>query len=219
MDKQYDEIMKELERIEKSEPENQEEELDKLTKALEADLKGDDNEEADDKDKQGGEPAGDDEGDPAEPGEDLGKSMDEDMESELIKASEAYADLTKSVEDGIGGLHDELELMQKSMAALMNLNIKQAKVIAEMVKSRKDDTEAISKSLESIAGRPVAPVSAKIGIAGSSETPLAKSSSEIHDALLKAVQEGKIQAQYLSMYGTYRNVDVLPEDVKQIIGC
>lgn len=211
----YDEAMKELDQLQKSEGENIETELDELTKALEAELAGEEDLAKSAKSDKDDEDDEDDEDDDKP----FGKSDDSDFDDELVKASEAYADLTKSVEEGIGGIYAELDAMKKSMAALMNLNIKQAKVIAEMMKSQKEDTETIAKSLESVGAKPTMPNSAKIGVAGSTEAPMTKSHSEVHDALLKAIQEGKVQAHYLSMFGTYRNVDVLPEEVKQAIGC
>lgn len=211
----YDEAMKELDQIQKSEDESIESELDELTKALEAEIAGEEDlaKSDDDDDKRDDDKGGDDDDKP------FGKSDDSDFDDELVKASEAYADLTKSVEEGIGGIYAELDAMKKSMAALMNLNIKQAKVIAEMVKSQKEDAEAIAKSLESVGAKPTMPNSAKIGVGGTTEAPMSKSYSEVHEALLKAIQEGKVQAHYLSMFGTYKNTDMFPEDVKQAIGC
>lgn len=209
----YDEAMNELDQLQKSENESIETELDELTKALEAEIAGEEELAKSDKEED------DDEDNDDEDDKPFGKSDDSDFDDELVKASEAYADLTKSVEEGIGGIYAELDAMKKSMAALMNLNIKQAKVIAEMVKSQKADTETIAKSLESVGAKPTMPNSAKIGVGGTTEAPMTKSHSEVHDALLKAIQEGKVQAHYLSMYGTYRSVDVLPEEVKQAIGC
>lgn len=211
----YDKAMEELEEIQKSDDAATEDELDVLTKSLEEEMAADlsksgkdddDDDDADDDDKEG-EPEG------------MGKSDDSDFDDELIKASEAYADLTKSVEDGIGGIFSELDSMKKSMAALMNLNIKQAKVIAELAKSRKEETEAITKSLATIGAAPTIPGKAVIGI-GASEAPaeLKKSTSEITELLVKAANDGKIDARYLSIYGTYKTVDSLPDSVKQTIG-
>lgn len=211
----YDKAMEELDEIQKSDDAATEDELDALTKSLEEELASDlsksdkeeDDDDTDDKDDEGGEP------------EDMGKSDDSDFDDELIKASEAYADLTKSVEVGIGGIFSELDFMKKSMAALMNLNIKQAKVIAEFAKSRKEETEAITKSLATIGAAPTIPGKAVIGI-GASEAPaeLKKSTSEITELLVKAANDGKIDARYLSIYGTYKTVDSLPDSVKQTIG-
>jgi len=221
----YDEAMKELDQVEKSMQTEQEDELDALTKALEEEIAGEDLNKSKDEsveEKSEKKPQESDEDDKDEDDEDdkeMEKSDHDDFDDELIKASEAYADLTKSVEDGIGGLYAELDAMKKSMAALMNLNIKQAKVIAEMVKSRKDDVETINKSLQIAGASAVAPNKAVIGMGGNSESPMQKSVSYIQDELLKAVQEGKVQAHYLSMFGTYKNVNMLPEEVKQAIGC
>lgn len=214
----YDEAMKELDQIQKSDDQTTEDELDALTKALEeeiatgdlakSDKEGDDGDDGDD--GKGGDDDDDD--------KPFGKSED-DFDDELIKASEAYADLTKSVEIGIGGLFSELDAMKKSMAALMNLNIKQAKVIAEMVKSRKDETDAITKSLSTLGAAPTVPNKATFGVSGGQEVPMTKSVSEIQDALLKAVQEGTVAAQNLAAFATYKDINRLSSEVRQVIGC
>jgi len=215
----YDKAMAELDDIQKSDDAIKEDELDALTKSLEEELaedlsksdkpnpfeKKDDDEDGDDSD--------DDDDDEAK------KSMSDDFDDELIKASEAYADLTKSVEEGIGGIYSELDSMKKSMAALMNLNIKQAKVIAELAKSRKEDTDSIAKSIQAMGATPTAPGKAVLGI-GASDAPaeLKKSVAEITELLVKAANEGKIDTRYLSIFGTYKTVDTLPDSVKQTIG-
>jgi Mg2+ and Co2+ transporter CorA len=219
----YDKAMEELDQVEKSMQTEQEDELDALTKALEEEIAGEDlnkSEDESDVEKSKKKPQESDKDDEdCEEDKEMEKSDHYDFDDELVKASEAYADLTKSVEDGIGGLYAELDAMKKSMAALMNLNIKQAKVIAEMVKSRKDDVEAINKSLQIAGAAPMAPNKAVIGLGRNDESPMQKSVSDIQDQLLKAVQEGRVQSQYLSMFGTYKNIDMLPEEVKQAIGC
>lgn len=213
----YDKAMEELEEVQKSDDAATEDELDVLTKSLEEELAAD----LSKSDKEDDDDAGNDDDDDDKEGEPegMGKSDDSDFDDELIKASEAYADLTKSVEVGIGGIFSELDFMKKSMAALMNLNIKQAKVIAEFAKSRKEETEAITKSLATIGAAPTIPGKAVIGI-GASEAPaeLKKSTSEITELLVKAANDGKIDARYLSIYGTYKTVDSLPDSVKQTIG-
>jgi len=215
----YDKAMEELDVIEKS-GQTEEDELDALTKSLEEELdeslsKGKheepDGDECGDKDDDGDDDKG---GEP----EKMDKSDNDEFQEELIKASEAYADLEKSVHEGIGGVILELDVMKKSMAALMNLNIKQAKVIAEMAKSRKEESESIAKSLSALAGAPMTPNAAKIGLGGTQEEPIKKSASEITDLLLKAVQEKSVDARYLSIYGTYKTLDCLPESVRTTIG-
>lgn len=214
---EYNKAMEELDAIEKS-SQPEEDELDALTKSLEEELgedlsksekdddKDDDDKDDDEKD-EGGEPEG------------FGKSEDEEFADELIKASEAYASLEKSVQEGIGGVFAELDAMKKSMAAMMNLNIKQAKVIAEMSKSRKEETDAISKSLQNIGSAPVAPGKAVLGIGASEQTEqLQKSVSEVTELLVKAANAGSIDARYLSIYGTHKNIACLPDSVKTTIG-
>lgn len=217
----YDNAMSELDQIEKSmQPEV--DELDELTKSLEEEL-------GEDLSKSHSEPDGDEDGkDEDEDGDgkdeepkSMDKSENEEFADELVKASEAYADLEKSIHEGIGGIYAELDSMKKSMAASMNLNIKMAKVIAELSKSRKEESDTIHKSIQAMGAAPVAPGKAVIGLgsADPTEAKIEKSVSEIHDALLKAVQEGKVAAQNLSHFGTYKDVTRLPAEVRQAIGC
>ncbi len=212
-----DKAMDELDQIAKAQGEEKDE-LDELTKALEEEL-GDDlskgHKEPDgDEDDKGKEPVGQDEND-----EDLDKSQDDGFDEELVKASEAFASLEKSVRDMTEGLSGEVGSLKKSMAALLNLNIKQAKVIASLAKSRDEDGERIAKSLEALAGAPMAPNKAVIGTGSSVETEtLKKSHSEIQEALQKAISEGKVAAGWLSNWGTHKDVNRFPEDVKTAIG-
>lgn len=216
----YENAMAELDAIEKS-GQPQEDELDALTKSLEAELgeslskSKDEDEEGDDDSKEEDEEEDKDEG--SEP-EGFGKSENDEFADELIKASEAYADLEKSVQDGIGGVLGELGSIKKSMAALMNLNIKQAKVIAELVKSRQGESENITKSLAALAGAPMIPNQAKIGLGGEQEETIRKSVSETTELLIKSVQEGSTDARYLSLYGTHKTIECLPESVRKTIG-
>lgn len=214
----YDKAMEELDAIEKS-SQPEEDELDALTKSLEEELGEDlskskeEDKEDDDDDKD------DDEKDEGDEPEGFGKSEDDDFADELIKASEAYASLEKSVQEGIGGVFAELDAMKKSMAAMMNLNIKQAKVIAEMSKSRKEETDAIAKSLQNIGSAPVAPGKAVLGIGASEQTEqLQKSVAEVTELLVAAANAGSIDARYLSIYGTHKNLACLPDSVKTTIG-
>lgn len=213
--------MQELDDVEKSIQGEEESELDALTKALEEEIGKDlsksydaadeDLAKSDGEEEKEGEE--DDDGD-----DDMDKSDMSDFDDELVKASEAYADLTKSVQDGIGGVLDELDAMKKSMAALMNLNIKQAKVIAELVKSRKDDVAAITDMAKSIGAAPMAPGKAVFGVGGGQEQKIEKSVSEVTMDLTKAVQDGRVEARFLSIYGTHKDVDRLPESVRKEIG-
>ena len=217
----YDNAMAELDQIEKSmQPEVNE--LDELTKSLEAEL-GEDLSKSHpepDGDEEGEDDDGDGDGKDDEPKK-MDKSQEDDFADELIKASEAYSDLEKSIHEGIGGIYAELDSMKKSMAASMNLNIKMAKVIAELSKSRQQEADTINKSIQAMGAAPMAPGKAVIGLgsADPTEAALTKSVSEIHDALLKAVQEGKVAAQNLSHFGTYKDVTRLPAEVRQAIGC
>lgn len=213
--------MQELDDVEKSIQGEEESELDALTKALEDKIGEDQSKSDDEEDDEKGEDDDEKSEDDDEKGEDdddMGKSDMSDFDDELVKASEAYADLTKSVQDGIGGVLDELDAMKKSMAALMNLNIKQAKVIAELVKSRKDDVAAMADMAKSIGAAPMAPGKAVFGVGGAQEQKIEKSASEITMDLTKAVQDGRVEARFLSIYGTHKDVDRLPESVRKEIG-
>jgi t-SNARE complex subunit (syntaxin) len=218
-----DKAMEELDDLEKSVKEEPKDELDELTKSLEEEL-GDEltksHKEPDgDEDDKGAEPVGQEEED-GEGEADLYKStQDENYDEELVKASDAFASLEKSVQDMTAGLSGEVDSLKKSVAALLNLNIKQAKVIASLAKSRHEDMERIEKSVTELGAKPLSPGQAKFGIGGVEVVEeLTKSISDISESLTKAVQAGKVDARYLSIYGTYKDVARLPEDVKKIIG-
>ena len=210
--------MEELDQVEKSLQGEEESELDALTKALEEELgedlsKSEDPAE-DDLSKGHKEPDGDGKEDKG-----MEKSDDYGFDDEIIKASEAYDELTKSVQDGIGSVLEEVDSIKKSMAALMNLNIKQAKVIAELVKSRKDDVNAMAEMAKSVGSAPVAPGKAVLGMGNDGSIGnLQKSVGDVHEALLKAVSEGKVNSHYLAVFGTYKDVERLPQEVRQAIG-
>lgn len=230
---EFDQAMHELDALAKSQEEPVVDELDALAKSLEEELGADlakskdgdavaadpdkDKEKGDDPDK-GGEPEPIVKSDEPEP---IVKSDEPvSLDDELIKASEAFCDLEKSVYSGFGSLHEEFETLKKSVAALINLNVKQALAIVDLTKSRQSDMELIHKSMESLGAGPVIPNKAVLGLGtGGEEVPMTKSVSEIHDELLKAVQGGKVDAHYLSSFGTYKDVNRLPEEVRQIIGC
>lgn len=217
--KAYKEAMEELETIEKSQTADSDpqEELDELTKSLEEEL-GEDlhkskDSDADDKDGDS-DPLPEDDKDE----DDLDKSDGEEFGDELIKASEAYASLEKSVNEFGMSVSEELDTMRKSMAALMNLNIKQAKVIASLAKSI-PEMGAITKSMADLASQPTSPSKAILGIKDSDSTePLQKSISEVTGLLTAAVSAGKIDARHLSVFGTYKDVTRLPKEVQTIIG-
>lgn len=210
----YDKAMEELDEIAKSQQEPHQEELktlDDLTKSLEEEL-GEDLSKSEDDDNDSD---GDD--DVVEKSEDSS-----DYEDELVKASEAYASLEKSVMVGMDEIGGGLDVMRKSMAALMNLTIKQAKVIAgqsrandELVKS----VQELAKSVETLGSQPVGASRTMLGTGSTTtEEKIEKSRAEIQDALLKAVQAGTVASQYLTIYGTYKDVNRLPPDVRQAIG-
>jgi Mg2+ and Co2+ transporter CorA len=221
--------MDELDELEKSVPETKSDELDELTKSLEEEL-GEDlsksqeeldedlskSEKEEEKEEKKEEKEEEDKGGEPEP---IDKSQDDNYDEELVKASEAFASLEKSVSAIGNGLGEEIYDLKKSLAALLNLNIKQAKVIASLAKSRNEDMERIEKSMSALGSKPVIPGQACFGLgAGEHVEELAKSISEISELLTKAVQEKKVDARYLSIFGTTKDVGRLPDDVKKIIG-
>lgn len=214
----YDKAMEELDQIAKSQQDETHEELetiDDLTKSLEEEL-GEDLTKSEDEEKDG-------EGEDDDDEDDCNKSESGEYDDELVKASEAYASLEKSVMEGMGELGGELDTMRKSLAALMNLNIKQAKVIAGQTRQTEDLLKSVQdlvKSVESFGAQPVGVSSTKLGVgsAAGPEEPVKKSHSEIQEALIKAIDEGKIAAHCLSIYGTYKDINRLPQDARKAIG-
>lgn len=145
-----------------------------------------------------------------------GQQTDEEL---MIEASECFRDLQKSVVDGQEATLGELDVLKKSVGALLNLNIKLAGVVGDLVKSQRADMEEMKKSLGSMGATPMAPNAARIGT-GAAETEegeLKKSRPEIQEALQKAVQEGKVASYWLSNFGTHKNVELLPQEVRDII--
>jgi len=197
--------MAELDELEKSQDDD--DGIDEMIKALEEEIgdlaKSDDERNADGTDedeKDGGD--GEDEKD----GEPVNKS-EEEFTEELIKASEAYASLEKSVSEGIGEVNTEVSELKKSMSSLLELNIKQAKVLGSLYKAVKE-----------MGAAPIGRSRTALGLGSRDAENLEKSVPEITELLIKAVQEKKIDAHYLSTYGTYKTLDVLPDEVKTAIG-
>ena len=209
----YDKAMEELDQLAKSQEEKPEEleTIDDLTKALEEEL-GEDLAKSEEDDEEE-----DDEGEEPE----VEKSQDEDYDDELVKASEAYASLEKSVVEGIGEIGGGMETMSKSIAALMNLNIKQAKVIAGQAKQNEELVKSIQelvKSVQELGGQPVAPNKAVLGVGGHDETPIAKSTSDVRELLIKAVFDKKVDSRWLSLFDSHKTVDIFDAATKQAIG-
>jgi len=151
----------------------------------------------------------------------LRKSQQTQMTEEelLVEASELYRDLTKAVVEGHESTLGELDVLKKSVGALLNLNIKLAGVVGELVKSQRADMEEMKKSLGSMGAGAVVPNAARIGTGAAEheEGELKKSRPEIQEALQKAVQEGTVAAYWLSNFGTHKNVELLPQEVRDII--
>lgn len=194
----------ELDELEKSFDDGTE--LDELLKALDEEVEDLEKSSGDDGGDDGDGEGGDDEGDGGDP---IDKSEDEDFTEELIKASQAYADLEKSVTEGIESVNSEVSCLQKSVESLLALSVKQAKVIGSLV-----------KSVQEIGAQPVGASKTQLGVGSQQDDgkEMTKSVSEISDMLLKAVQEDKVDARYLSIFGTYKTPDVLPAEVKEAIG-
>jgi hypothetical protein len=157
----------------------------------------------------------------AKDAETLRKSQERQSEDDLlVEASEAYANLQKSVETGTNAMLGEMDVLKKAVGSLLNLNIKLAGVIGDITKSKDENLERIAKSVSTIAAAPVAPNAARLGTGSAvegEEGDLKKSTSEIMESLQKAVQEGKAHAQYLTDFGTYKNVERLPAEVRKLI--
>lgn len=204
--------MAELDELEKSQDDDG---IDEMIKALEEEIgdlvKSGDSDEGEDDEGEGEDDEGegeDDEGEGEddEDGEPVNKS-EEDFTEELIKASEAYASLEKSVSEGIGEVNTEVSELKKSMSSLLELNIKQAKVLGSLYKAVKE-----------MGAAPIGRSRTELGLGSRNAENLEKSVPEITELLIKAVQEKKIDAHYLSTYGTYKTLDVLPDEVKTAIG-
>jgi len=215
--------MAELDSIEKSVEEPQDE-LDELTKALEDEL-GEDLSKACKKDEKCDEDDEDDEDDEKDEGAEpkpFGKSQDDDYDEELVKASEAFASLEKSMGDNIGVLANDINDLRKSLAALLNLNIKMAKVTASLVKSHQDDSERLAKSMATmtaLGSTPVAPGKAVIGVGSAVQTEgLQKSTTEVRESLIKSVSEGKVEAKWLGVYDRFKTTDIFTDEVKNALG-
>lgn len=225
--------MAELDDLEKSESE-QPNEIDDLTKSLEAELgtdlsksckktdggKNKYENENEDEDEDEDEDENEDENENNSDPKGFGKSQDSDAyDEELVKASEAFASLEKSVSEMGYGVTTEINDIKKSLTALLNLNIKQAKVIATLAKSQNEVNEQLTKSISFVGSQPTMPNKAVIGTGTSIESnELKKSISEVSELLVKAVQEKKIDSRYLSIFGTHKDVSMLSDDVKKIIG-
>ncbi|KAA0888757.1 hypothetical protein [Oryzomonas rubra] len=217
--------MAELDAIEKSVSGEQESEIDTLTKSLEDELGGAAAAQAD---LAKSTASDDDKG--AEPEPENDSDADDDVEKsqqsaafseELVKASEMYATLTKSVQDGMDTTIGALDVIRKSLAASLNLQIKTAQVVGMLVKAMPDtdSLEGIKKSIDSLAGGAVIPNKAVLGMGEAEHIEKSeKTNSEVREALNKAVDEGRVAAGYLSVFGTYRDVNRLPEDVRKEIG-
>lgn len=211
--------MQELETMEKSLTDGSQDEVDTLVKALDdqadqlADEMAKSHKEPDgDEDEKGKEPLSQEEGEDV----DLEKSLtDKEVETELVKASEAFEALEKSIFDGMdeirnenAALREEVAVLAKSVNALLGLNVTSAKVIG-----------ALTKSVQAMGAEPMGTSRTVLGIGGKGEEEnLTKSRSEVQEALTKAIQEQKIDARWLSIFGV-KGIAGLTEDVKTIIGC
>ena len=215
-----DTALQELEAMEKSLTDGKgTDEVADLIKALDAEadalIKG--HEEPDgDEDEKGKEPVGAEEDDKEK--EEMEKAIIESNREELIKASDAYEALEKSVSVGMDDLREQVGTLTASVNALLGLNVTAAKVIGALTKSVQEQQESLNKSLKEIGAAPVGTSKTTLGIGShDSELPLEKSRGEIQELLTKAVQEKKVDARWLSIYGV-KGINGLTEDIKQIIG-
>lgn len=201
-----DVTLKELASIEKSMTEEKgkgEGDLEALAKATkEAEEKKKEEEE----EKKRKEAENKEEGEGGEDDEEIEKALQGEIDQELVKASDAFASLEKSVNDGMADLKGQVEDLMKSVSSVVKINIAQAKVIG-----------ALTKSIQDMGGLP-APSRTHLGKGKQEEGgELKKSASEAREALTKAVQDGKVRAEYLSI-SAVRGFKSLPDDVLEAAG-
>lgn len=199
-----DETLKELADIEKSMTEEKgkgEGDLEALEKAAK---EAEEKKKKEDEEEKARKEAGGEEVDDVD---DLEKALQGELDQELVKASEAYASLEKSVTAGMSDLKGQVESLMKSVASVVKINIAQAKVIG-----------ALTKSVQDMGGLPVGGSRTHIG-KGKQENnnELKKSISEAREALTKAVQDGKVRPDYLSI-SAVRGFKSLPDDVLEASG-
>lgn len=205
---------------------NGDENLETLLKSLEAEaealeksMDGD----ADDKDGDSDpEPADNDKED--EDADDLNKS--DQQPSDLLKsiqdalnsdqfqmASEAYEALEKSVNDGfarIDGMTGQIETLSKSIKACLGIQISTAKCLGELV-----------KSVQEIGAQPVGASRSQFGVGSHEQAEKkgldAQPAHMIQEALEKAVNDKKVDSRCLSIWGTHRSVERLPNDAHEFL--
>jgi hypothetical protein len=203
-----------------------EDELAALAKSLEKELGGDplvksegEKEPDGDEDDDGKEPTDDKDDKGATP---MAKSQVEQDDEALVLASEAYGALQKSVMEGTEATLGEMETIKKSLGALLNLSIKLAGVVGQLHEDRHENMERMAKSLETLAASPMIPNSARIGTGAVDQDletgELKKSNSEVQDLLMKAISEKKVDPYHLSAFGTHKDINRLPAEVREIIG-
>ncbi len=245
---EYDAAMLELDTLSKSKEEPLDE-LGALTKALEAEIAGDALKKSGDgdADNEGGPSDGDEDNEDDEKDKDAEPEMeksirlaaeaealrksqeaDEDYE-EMVKASEAYSALEGTIQKSHGTIAEQLGALSKGLAAVMDLNVKIASVVASqsaeltaMKKSRVEELDTLQKSMATLGAKPVMPNTAVLGIGtatkATTEEPMTKSVSEINELLLNGYNEGKVDVRYIGIYGTHKTLDCLPEAVRKTIG-
>lgn len=136
------------------------------------------------------------------------------QDKELIKASVAFESLEKAIHSSIANLDSEIRNLKKSVACIAKINVAQAKVVATMAKSRENDFNRLIKSIGSVPTQ----TGVSLGVGSSARSESNISNADIQEKLIKAVQTGGIDARYLSIYSTYKDVSRLPEDVRRIVG-
>lgn len=141
------------------------------------------------------------------------KALGSDTFDALQQASEAYAGLQKSVEEGMGTINTDVEALKKSVADGIDLNSKIAMAVVGL-------TKTVQTLVKSMGKQPLMPNKAVIGTGDhdDSDGTLKKSFSEISEALQKAVTDGEVLPQHLTIWGTYRDVERLPAAFRTKLG-
>lgn len=157
---------------------------------------GDDNaDDGDDEDDKGGEP--------------VKKSVTEDeLADELIKASEAYAELELSVQSMEKSFNEQIGSLTDAVATLTQLMQATGKGVVSLSKSVRDGMEILGGL----------PAPGKAPVVGERREPTAgRTKSEVVNLIKSAVNEGTVEAHWLSKASIYGEA-CLSDDVKQKIG-
>jgi hypothetical protein len=210
--------IEELNALEKSEKQLEDDGISALEKALaDYDDEGFEKSEKDEEDDKGGEAEGDEDGkgddDPAgdEGGgdeDDTKKSMDDELEQELVKASEAYADLEASVHALSKSQGEQNDELRSAVASLTSLTVAIGRGVV-----------GLRKSISEFGGQPF--ITGKKPLLGEGRKKVsegfAKSKSEVIGLIKSAAEDGKLDIKWMGKVSVH-GPECLPDDIKSIIG-